>query len=582
MPISSPYSPLDVPDVDLWTLLFERESKPFLDSKVLFTDGRTGHTLDYGRLRSAALDFGHGLKALWGWRRGDVLAFYTPNSVDTPILTAGLLWAGGVASPANPLYTADELAFQLRDSGAKALVTQRPFLDVAARAAAAAGIPHDRIILIGEQQQAESESESDSSSPRQQQHHRYKHFSSIRATFYCSRYAQTLVEPAKDLAFLVYSSGTTGLPKGVCLTHRNIVANILQGVRTDGQHLLPHGGFDGKGDRLLGLIPFFHVYGLTSCILMTMYAGWEVILMERFDMERACQLIEKHRVTYIYVPPPVVLAFAKSPIVDKYDLTSLKMLHSGAAPLTRELTEALWDRLKLPVKQGYGLSETSPVVSIQMPEDWARFMGSIGKLVPGMEARLVSPDDGAEIVPGSSPGSEDKPGELWVRGPNVFAGYLNRPELTREAITEDGFFKTGDIVTCDRHGNLYCVDRLKELIKYKGFQVAPAELEGLLLGHADVLDCGVVGVQDHAAATEVPRAYVVLKQPCAAAAGEAEAEARARDITDWIATKVAPHKRLRGGVVFVPEIPKSPSGKILRRVLRDMVKQEERKDGAKL
>ncbi|KAL8414655.1 hypothetical protein RB594_005751 [Gaeumannomyces avenae] len=319
MPISSPYSPLDVPDVDLWTLLFERESKPFLDSKALFTDGRTGHTLDYGRLRSAALDFGHGLKALWGWRRGDVLAFYTPNSVDTPILTAGLLWAGGVASPANPLYTADELAFQLRDSGAKALVTQRPFLDVAARAAAAAGIPHDRIILIGEQQQAESESESDSSSPRQQQQqqqHRYKHFSSIRATFYCSRYAQTLVEPAKDLAFLVYSSGTTGLPKGVCLTHRNIVANILQGARTDGQHLLPHGGFDGKGDRLLGLIPFFHVYGLTSCILMTMYAGWEVILMERFDMERACQLIEKHRVTYIYVPPPVVLAFAKSPIVD--------------------------------------------------------------------------------------------------------------------------------------------------------------------------------------------------------------------------------------------------------------------------
>lgn len=262
MPFSSPYSPIDVPDVDLWTLLFERRWKPFLDSKALFTDGATGRSLDYGHVRSAALDFGHGLKALWGWRRGDVLAFYTPNSVDTPALTAGLLWAGGVASPANPLYTADELTFQLRDSGAKALVTQKPFLDTAVRAAAAAGIPEDRIILVGEQlTDSDWESRSSSTGARRQQHqHRFKHYSSIRATSYCSRYAQTLVEPSKDLAFLVYSSGTTGLPKGVCLTHRNIVANILQGARTDGQHLLPHGGLDDKGDRLLGLIPFFHVY----------------------------------------------------------------------------------------------------------------------------------------------------------------------------------------------------------------------------------------------------------------------------------------------------------------------------------
>lgn len=291
--------------------------------------------------------------------------------------------------------------------------------------------------------------------------------------------------------------------------------------------------------------------------------------MSRFDMEQACALIEKHRITYIYVPPPIVLAFAKSPICDRYDLSSLKMLHSGAAPLTRELTEELWNRLKLPVKQGYGLSETSPVVSVQAPDEWAKFMGSVGKLVPNMTAKLVAAD-GKEVPEGD----EMAEGELWVKGPQLFLGYLNNPDKTRETMSEDGYFKTGDVFRKDRFGNLYCVDRLKELIKYKGFQVAPAELEGLLLGHPEVADVGVVGVQDDELASEVPRAYVVLKDQ------RAGGEAKAREIVDWMASRVAPHKKLRGGVVLVDAIPKSPSGKILRRVLRDVAKKERR--GAKL
>lgn len=248
MPFNSPYEPIQVPETDIWNLCFSRRSKAFLDGKTVYTDGATGDRLDWGGLRSASIEFGKGLKALWGWRRGEVMAFFAPNGIDTPVVTMGLLWAGGVASPANPLYTADELAFQLRDSGARALVTQVQHLDVAVRAAAAAGIADDRIILVGAHM-------SDGAGGS-----RFRHYSSIRSTFYCSKYAQTLVEPRKDLAFLVYSSGTTGLPKGVCLSHYNMVANLMQVAQTEGHYLQPVGGLDGQGDRMLGVTPFFHVY----------------------------------------------------------------------------------------------------------------------------------------------------------------------------------------------------------------------------------------------------------------------------------------------------------------------------------
>jgi len=336
----------------------------------------------------------------------------------------------------------------------------------------------------------------------------------------------------------------------------------------DGLYFLPHGGVGGKGDKGLAVAPFFHIYGLTCCVFSAMYLGWELVVMPRFDMEKACQIIEKHAVTFAYVPPPVVLAFGKHPVVDEYDLTSLRMLHSGAAPLTRELTETLWNRLKIPVKQGYGLSETAAVTHMQLPHEWAKFTTSVGKLVPNMEAKIVN-SEGREAAEGEE-------GELWVKGPNVFLGYLNQPDGTRDAMSDCGFFKTGDVFRRDKHGNYYCVDRLKELIKYKGFQVPPAELEGLLLGHDHILDVGVIGVEDREQATEVPRAYVVLHRD------HPRDEAKAKEILDWAAARTAPHKRLRGGVRFVDQIPKSPSGKILRRVLRDAARQDERKAGAKL
>lgn len=290
--------------------------------------------------------------------------------------------------------------------------------------------------------------------------------------------------------------------------------------------------------------------------------------MSKFDLDSFCKHIQTYSITYAYVVPPVVLLLGKSPIVDKYDLRSIRMLNSGAAPLTRDLVDAVYKRLQIPIKQGYGLSETSPSTHFQPWEDWNRTTGSVGRLLPNQIAKYMSAEE-KEVPPGMT-------GELWLKGPNVFMGYLNNPEGTINAKTEDGYFKTGDVGYQDSKGNFYITDRVKELIKYKGFQVPPAELEGLLISHSEIDDVAVIGIYNKDQATEVPRAYVVPKTGVKA---DKETEKR---IMDWLASKVANHKRLRGGVNFIDEIPKSASGKILRRLLKDWSLAEENSQKVKL
>ena len=283
--------------------------------------------------------------------------------------------------------------------------------------------------------------------------------------------------------------------------------------------------------------------------------------MEKFDLEQWCANVQKHKITFAYVVPPVVLRLAKDPIVSKYDLSSLRMMNSGAAPLTREIVETLWNRLKLPVKQGYGLSETSPTTHTQPWDRWRTTMGSVGTLLANQTAKYVG-ETGEEVPIGQV-------GELWLKGPNVFKGYHNNPEGTANALTPDGYFKTGDVGYQDKDGNFYITDRVKELIKYKGFQVPPAELEGLLVSHPMIEDVAVMGIYNKDQATEEPRAYVVP------AKGVEAGPKTEQEIKDWLQAKVANHKRLRGGVKFVDEIPKSASGKILRRVLKQRALAEE-------
>ncbi|KZF26824.1 acetyl-CoA synthetase-like protein [Xylona heveae TC161] len=547
MPTESSYPLQDIPDIDLWDFLFERKDRKFPDDKVIYLDPYTKRSYTYAQTRKTALDFGKGLKSQWDWQKGDVLAVFSPNCIDTPAITWGTLWTGGIISSANPSYTVDELAFQLGDCQAKALVTQKPLLKLAVEAARRVGLSPDRIILIGDERDEQG---------------KFKHFSSILNISGVARWRKPRIDPAKDLAFLVYSSGTTGHPKGVMLSHRNIVSNTMMITLGEWRHLSWDSCPDGKGDRVMAFLPFYHIYGLTNLIHQSLYAGFTLVVMPKFNIEDFCSIVQEHRITFIYAVPPVILLLGKHPIVKKYDFRSVRMINSGAAPLSKELVEAAYKNVRVPIKQGYGLTETSPTTHTQPWEEWYATVGSVGKLLPNQVAKYMAPDGQTEVPIGET-------GELWIKGPNVCIGYHKNPEATKQALTPDGYFKTGDIGYQDAQGNFYITDRVKELIKYKGFQVAPAELEGLLSSHPKVADVAVVGVHIPHEATEVPRAYVV---PATGVNAGKETE---DEIVAWLSERVAHYKRLRGGIRFIDAVPKTLSGKILRKVLKEKAAQEE-------
>jgi acyl-CoA synthetase (AMP-forming)/AMP-acid ligase II len=299
----------------------------------------------FADVKEAASAFGAGLRNLWDWQKGDVLNIYAPNDIDFCPIVYGVFFAGGIVSPANPGYSADELAFQLNNSGSKAIVTTTDFLSTALKAAKKANIPEDRVILLG--------SKRDPS-------HRAKHWTNIRKTSGASRYRRRKMDPDQDLAFLVYSSGTTGLPKGVMLSHRNIVADLLLIKGAVGKW------YEGGKDKILGVLPFYHIYGLTGLVQQPLHRGIELVVMPAFNLEVFLKAIQEHKITFIYVAPPVIVRLARDQMVDKYDLSSVKMITSGAAPLTKELVDAVHQRLKIKINQAYGLSETSPMTHTQV------------------------------------------------------------------------------------------------------------------------------------------------------------------------------------------------------------------------
>lgn len=504
-----------IPDLDVNSFVLaeaaERGDKPAL------IDGPSGRELGYADLERSVRALAAGLAAR-GFAAGDTAAIHMPNLPEYAIAFHGVAAAGGRATTVNPLYTGAELAHQLRDSGARLLVTVPPFLDVAREAAREIGL--DEIYVVG--------GEADGATP----------FSDLLSD--PDDVPTVEVEPASDLAVLPYSSGTTGLPKGVMLTHRNLVANVVQ----------TQAGFPIEADdTLIGVLPFFHIYGQTVIMNQGLWAGATIVTMPRFDLEQFLELLERHAVTRAYVVPPIALALAKHPAVERRDLSALRTIMSGAAPLGAELAQQVAARIGCQVIQGYGLTETSPVTHVIRP-DGENKPGSIGQPLPGTECRLVDPESAADVAEGER-------GELWVRGPQVMSGYLNNPEATAVTLDSEGWLHTGDIATCDADGYFTMVDRLKELIKYKGYQVPPAELEALLITHPDVADVAVIGVPDEECG-ELPKAFVV-------AAGDGFDP---DELTAWVGERVAPQKRIRV-VEEVEEIPKSPSGKILRRVLKD-------------
>jgi len=513
----SPFPEVRVPEVALTPFVLRRADE--LRDKPALIDGSTGREWTYGQVKEAIYRAAAGL-ASRGFRKGDVFAIYCHNAPEYAIAFHAAVLLGGVVTTINPLYTAGELRIQLRDSGATYLLTADGALDRALEAAHDSNI---REIFAFERAPGVT--------PFQQLLHSG------------GTVPEVVINPREDLAALPYSSGTTGLPKGVMLTHYNLVANLLQIEGT--AHNRPD-------DTLICALPFFHIYGMVVILNLGLYQGATIITMPRFDLEHMLKLMQDYRVTFAHLVPPIMLALAKQPVVDHYDLSSLRTIFCAAAPLSRDLLTACASRLGCFVKQGYGMTEASPATHMCADEPERVKTGSVGVPVPNSESKVVDPESGKILGP-------NQEGEICIRGPQIMLGYLNNQEATAHAIDPEGWLHTGDIGFADEEGHFYIVDRLKELIKYKGFQIAPAELEAVLLTHPGVGDAAVIAVQDDEAG-EVPKAFVVLKT-----------KTTPEEISAYVAAHVAPYKKLRQ-VEIVDQIPKSPSGKILRRVLIDREK----------
>lgn len=499
----APEPALEIPDVALTPLLLEDAARR--GDKPALIDASTGRTLTYRGWSDAVRKTAAGL-ARRGLRKGDVFAIYSPNLPEYAVAFHAVSLIGGIVTTINPAYTTAELSHQLADAKARYLLTTPAFLEKATRAAEENDLRE--IFVFGDT------------------------FDALLSSG--GEVPDVAIDPANDVVALPYSSGTTGLPKGVMLTHRNLVANIEQCAAVFGVT---------EQDTVLAVLPFFHIYGMNVIMNMGLRVGVTIVTMPRFDLTECLQTLEKYRVTYAYVVPPIMLALANNPLVDNYDLTALRALFSGAAPLSEHVARTAATRLGCSIMQGYGMTEAAPATHGTRDGDTA----SIGQTLPNTESKIVNVLTGAELGPGEE-------GEICVRGPQVMKGYLNNPEATAAMIDADGWLHTGDIGSADESGRFVVVDRVKELIKYKGMQIAPAELEAILLAHPAIADAAVVPLEDEEAG-QVPKAFVVLKE-----------QSSAEDIMTYVADRVARYKRIRY-VDVIDQIPRSPSGKILRRVL---------------
>jgi acyl-CoA synthetase (AMP-forming)/AMP-acid ligase II len=517
---TSPYAPVEVGGTTLHRLVLEAAAR-FGDRPAL-VDGASETTVSYRLLAERVRGVAAGLAAR-GFRPGDVLALWAPNLPQWAGVALGAMAAGGTVTGVSPAAGGRELAAQLGDAGASVLVTVPSLVPAARTAAAAAGV--GQVVVLGQADGATPVTDllgAGQAAPRPR------------------------LDPATAVALLPYSSGTTGLPKGVRLTHANLVTAVRQvrsGLRV------------GERDTLLAVPPFSHVMGFVVTLAVPLASGATVVTVPRFDPAGFLELLGRHRVTVLVGAPPMLNLLARHPLAAGADLDALELVVCGGAALSPATQRALAARLPgATVGQAWGLTETT--VGATMPDRAAGSVpGTVGRVMPNTELRVVDPGTGADLPAG-------RPGELLVKGPQVMAGYLGRPDATAAMVDRDGWLRTGDLGLVDGDGNVVIVDRLKELIKVSGFQVAPAELEALLAGHPDVADAAVLGRQDPDAG-EVPVAVVVPRPG---------ADPDPEGLLAWVAERVAPYKRLRA-VRFADAIPRTPSGKLLRRALRDQDRQ---------
>lgn len=520
---ASPHPAIDVPLQDLPTFFFEKLKQiPAFsrenDPRPVLVDGDEddpNKKLMLKDLEVTSTKLASGLYHKYDIRQGDMIALAAPNTIHYLVVTLAIGMLGATCLLVNPSYTAREMEYQFKGSKTKFAITGTSILSVVQDA-----FQNRQSILCIEQLEGVLNSQE---------------FPRLQLT--------SLADLQSTPMFACYSGGTTGLPKGVLLSHHNVVSNILQCnyvlQQLDPPESLPR--------TSLAPLPMFHSFGLVPLAHGLPVCGSTLVIMPTFDFTKCLQLIVEHKITDTMLVQPIINAMCKFPLLSSFDLSSLRWIVSGAAPLDTETIREVQARLpQLQVLRGYGLTETSPGVALNMPDTTSP--DSTGQLVPNMSAIVVD-DNGNRLGPGHT-------GELCFKGPNIMLGYLDNPKATQDIIDAEGFLHSGDIGYIDKDDFVFVTGRKKELIKFNGFQIAPAELEGLLLQHPNVKDCAVVGVYDKKRATEVPKAFLVLSE------GD-----KGMDVVEWMNGKVAYFKQLRGGFEVVESIPKTASGKILRREL---------------
>ncbi|KAI1344806.1 AMP-binding enzyme [Xylariaceae sp. FL0016] len=491
-----------------------------------------------------------------GLKPGGRVLLFSGNTLFSPVIFMGILMAGGIFTGANPSFVARELAYQLKDSGAYILIAADKSMEIATEAAEQAGIPKSRVYSFDATAFDENPGKARLG---------VRHWTELLASKSdAAKFDWVEPEDSKTATCcLNYSSGTTGVPKGVEITHYAYIANGVSIVHVDSQG----NEWEDKRrrSRQLAFLPMYHAYGQTYFMCNYPKLGVPVYVMPSFDFEKALHHIQKYRITSIMAVPPIIVALGKNPIVRKYDLSSVETVSSGAAPLGQEICDEVakvWPTGQIIVRQGWGMTEITCTGTNWHPDVFLR-TSSVGEIATNSKARIMR-TDGSEVT------VANERGELWISTPTVMKGYWNKPEATADTIHVDPdgtrWLKSGDVAYIERYepgGYLHIVDRIKELIKVKGNQVAPAELEAVLLDNSGVTDVAVVGVTING--EEMPRAYVVPNS------ADRKTE---REIAKWMESRVTRYKWLKGGVKFIDAIPKNPSGKILRKHLRDQAAQE--------
>ncbi|KAI1825853.1 acetyl-CoA synthetase-like protein [Xylaria intraflava] len=532
-------------DVTIWEWLFEKGSahsplNKYPEEQLAgFMDGITKERVSWKDVKEAATYISTVLVKEYGLKTGDTVSLFSRNTIWYPVMLFASMRVGGVVSGASPAYNVDEMTYALRTANAKFIATHPTSIDIAAQAAKNVGIPKKHIFLLEGKVEGYTTIKELINRGRRYGDHNQVPFVKL--------------PPGKTngdvCALLSFSSGTTGLPKAVMIAHQNVIAQSLQ--------MIPLTPPDHK--KILGVLPMFHITGLVHSMHLPLVINAEVIMLPTFSMETMLSTISEYQIAELLLVPPILIRLVRDPIVDRYDLRCVKRISSGAAPISEEILQLLKD--KFPgsgFKQGYGMTESCSCITAHPP--WAydyRFGHKVGVIVASTEVKLLK-EDGTEAGVG-------EPGEILARGPQVVMGYLNNEKATRETFDSDGFLHTGDQGMIDSEGFITITDRIKELIKVKGIGVAPAELEDLLLGHAAVEDCAVLGVPDDRAG-ERPKAFIVPKP------GHRADEATGLRIIAYVEKNKVRHKWIKE-IEFVEAIPKSPSGKILRRALRDRAKK---------